>query len=49
MTQKKIDWEKPELIILDRIHNDESVLLGCLPAGGVCNQTAQDGSVRTTG
>ncbi len=44
MTQEKIEWEKPELIILDRVHNDENVLLACFPSGGDCQINAQDGT-----
>lgn len=47
MTQERKEWEKPELIIIDRCYKEESVLLGCQsPFAGnpTCQNAERDGS-----
>ena len=46
MSQEKKQWEKPELIIIDRCYKEESVLLGCMAPGTGCTQAEKDGSAR---
>ncbi len=45
MSTNKKQWEKPELIIIDRCYKEESVLLGCYAPGTACTVPEKDGSV----